>query len=397
MRGRKKRAYGFKLIEVVVIVLITGILCTVATGMIFYKHYKSTPVTAYANLNNNEYIDEFLQVYSSIIKEYYEDVDQDELIDSAINAMFSYLGDDYSEHLTEKETDELLEKLTGEYKGIGVEIYMNKIIYSVFEESPAEKVGLKENDQIIKINDEDLTGKDNNYVVEQIQKTEGKFKMTVIRDNQEVTVEIEKDKLYIPSVDSRVINSNNQKIGYIDITTFSSTTAKQFEKSLKKLENEEINSLIIDVRSNSGGYLVSAKDIANLFLEKGKLIYSLDEKGKKTDYKDTTITKRGYPIVVLINEYSASASEILTAALKDSYKATIVGKKSYGKGKVQQTLNLKDGSMAKYTTAKWLTPNGKCIDKIGISPDYEVDLQMNEEETEVIDTQLNKAVEILEK
>ena len=397
MRGRKKSAYGFKLVEVVVIVLITGILCTVATGMIFYKHYESSPVTAYENLNNNEHVNEFLQVYSSIIKEYYEDVDQDELVDSDINAMFSYLGDDYSEHLSETETNDLLEKLAGEYNGIGVEIYMDKIIYSVFEDSPAAKVGLQENDQIIKINDEDLTGKDNNYVVDKIKKADGKFKMTVMRNNEEVTVEIEKDKLYIPSVDSQVINSNNQKIGYIDISSFSSTTSKQLEKALKKLESEEINSLIIDVRSNSGGYLISAKEIASLFLEKGKMIYSLEEKGKKTSYKDTTATKREYPIVVLINEYSASASEILTAALKESYGATIVGKKSYGKGKVQQTLNLEDGSMAKYTIAKWLTPTGKCIDKVGINPDYEVDLQMNDDETEIIDTQLNKAVEILGK
>lgn len=153
--------------------------------------------------------------------------------------------------------------------------------------------------------------------------------------------------------------------------------------------------MVIDVRNNAGGYLISAKEIASMFLEKEKIIYSLQEKDKTQTYKDTTSEKRDYPVVVLINEYSASASEILTSALKESYNATLVGKKSYGKGKVQQTLNLEDGSMAKYTTAKWLTPNGKCIDGVGITPDYEIDLDVDENNQTIVDTQLNKAIEIL--
>ncbi len=390
-RRKRRNSYGFKLIEVIVIVIITGLLCTVATGMIFYKHYGVSVGTS-----KNEHVNEFLEVYASILDEYYEDVDEDELIDSAINAMFAYLGDDYTEHLTKAETNDLLEKLAGEYQGIGVEIYQDKVIYDVFEESPAQKAGIKVNDKIVKIDDEDLSDKDNDYVADKIKNSNGKITLELLRDDKTLTITVEKDKLYIPSVDSKVIEQNGHKIGYMQITTFSSTTNKQFEKILKKLEdNNNIDSLIIDVRSNAGGYLVSAKDIASLFLKKGKIIYSLDEKGKKTDYKDKTTTKRDYPVVVLINEYSASASEILTAALKDSYGATLVGKKTYGKGKVQQTLSLEDGSMAKYTTAKWLTPNGECIDTVGISPDYEVDLAVNEEQTEIIDTQYNKAVEIL--
>ncbi len=389
---RSKKIYGFKLIEVIVIVITTSILCTVATGMIFYKHYERTPILS-QNKKNNEYINEFLDVYDSITKEYYEEVNQNELIDSAINGMFSYLGDDYSEHLSQKDTNDLLEKLAGEYQGIGVEIYQDKIIYDVFENSPAEKAGIKKGDQVIKIDKEDLKDKDNEYVADKIKKSEGKIDIVLLREGKEINVVVEKDKLYIPSVTDKIIESNNKKIGYMQISTFSNTTYKQFKSTLEKLEKENINSLIIDVRSNSGGYLVSAKDIASLFLEKGKVIYSLEEKGKTTKYKDKTKTKRSYDVAVLINEYSASASEILTAALKDSYNATLVGKKSYGKGKVQQTLDLDDGSMAKYTTAKWLTPKGTCIDKVGISPDYEVDLEINGEE--IVDTQLNKAVEVL--
>ena len=386
---------GFKLYEVIIITIITGILCSIATGFIFYKKYETSAIASYENLSNNKNVNEFLQVYASIIKEYYQDVNEEELVDSAINAMFSYLGDNYSEHLSKDETSSLLEQLAGEYQGIGVEIYQDKIIYNVFDDSPAKEAGLQKCDKIIKVNNEDVSEKDNSYVATKIKNENDKVEITILRNNEEKKVTVKKDKLYIPSVTSKVIEEENKKIGYIDITTFSNTTSKQVKKALLSLENDNIDSLVIDVRNNAGGYLISAKEIASMFLEKEKIIYSLQEKDKTQTYKDTTSEKRDYPVVVLINEYSASASEILTSALKESYNATLVGKKSYGKGKVQQTLNLEDGSMAKYTTAKWLTPNGKCIDGVGITPDYEIDLDVDENNQTIVDTQLNKAIEIL--
>lgn len=386
---------GFKLYEVIIITIITGILCSIATGFIFYKKYETSAIASYENLSNNKNVNEFLQVYASIIKEYYQDVNEEELVDSAINAMFSYLGDNYSEHLSKDETSSLLEQLAGEYQGIGVEIYQGKIIYNVFDDSPAKEAGLQKGDKIIKVNNEDVSEKDNSYVATKIKNENDKVEITILRNNEEKKVTVKKDKLYIPSVTSKVIEEENKKIGYIDITTFSNTTSKQVKKALLSLENDNIDSLVIDVRNNAGGYLISAKEIASMFLEKEKIIYSLQEKDKTQTYKDTTSEKRDYPVVVLINEYSASASEILTSALKESYNATLVGKKSYGKGKVQQTLNLEDGSMAKYTTAKWLTPNGKCIDGVGITPDYEIDLDVDENNQTIVDTQLNKAIEIL--
>ena len=386
---------GFKLYEVIIITIITGILCSIATGFIFYKKYETSAIASYENLSNNKNVNEFLQVYASIIKEYYQDVNEEELVDSAINAMFSYLGDNYSEHLSKDETSSLLEQLAGEYQGIGVEIYQDKIIYNVFDDSPAKEAGLQKGDKIIKVNNDDVSEKDNSYVATKIKNENDKVEITILRNNEEKKVTVKKDKLYIPSVTSKVIEEENKKIGYIDITTFSNTTSKQVKKALLSLENDNIDSLVIDVRNNAGGYLISAKEIASMFLEKEKIIYSLQEKDKTQTYKDTTSEKRDYPVVVLINEYSASASEILTSALKESYNATLVGKKSYGKGKVQQTLNLEDGSMAKYTTAKWLTPNGKCIDGVGITPDYEIDLDVDENNQTIVDTQLNKAIEIL--
>ena len=198
------------------------------------------------------------------------------------------------------------------------------------------------------------------------------------------------------------MEGNDKKVGYLSISSFSNTLAKQVESALDELESDGIESLIIDLRNNGGGLLTAAKDTASLFLEKGKAIYSLEgnDKNEKTKvYYDETSTSRNYPIVVLVNGGTASASEILTAALKDSYGATTVGTTTYGKGKVQQTKKLSDGSLVKYTTSRWLTPNNECIDEYGISPDYGIELEYQYDDEKNItgytDTQIAKARSIL--
>ena len=184
---------------------------------------------------------------------------------------------------------------------------------------------------------------------------------------------------------------SDTSIGYIYIKNFSKNLSSQVDKALSYLEFNNINSLIIDVRDNAGGYLSSAEEVASFFIENGKVIYSLESNNKKYTYKDTTKESRKYKIAVLINGGSASASEILAAALKDSYGAILVGTKSYGKGKVQQVVPLESGGSVKYTSAKWLTPSGKCIDGTGLNPDYHV---VYSEEIPY-DSQINKAIELL--
>ena len=180
---------------------------------------------------------------------------------------------------------------------------------------------------------------------------------------------------------------------------FSATLEEQVANALSDLESQGMQKLIIDLRNNTGGYLESAEKTASLFLEKGKLIYSLESKDTTAEYYDQTDDQTDYPIVILINGQSASAAEILAAALKDSYGAIFVGEKSYGKGKVQQTYNLSDGSMAKYTSARWLRPNGSCIDGVGLIPDYVANMTYTYDETGVIngtiDSQLSKAIEVI--
>jgi len=221
---------------------------------------------------------------------------------------------------------------------------------------------------------------------------------------EENTILIEREgRTYLYKVTAEMVNTPlttqlieraDKRIGYISMTAFTNTVEEEFQRSLLELESDSMDSLIIDIRGNAGGYLKGATAIANMFLEKGKIIYSLEGKDSTETTYDETEEKRDIPIVILMSEASASASEVLASALKDSYGAILVGTKSYGKGKVQQTRRLEDGSMVKYTTAKWLRPNGECIDGVGLFPDYEVELIQKEDGTWQ-DTQLEKALELL--
>ena len=360
----------FSVIEVIVIVILTGVVTGLTTGFFIFK---SDSKYTYTNLTNNVALQEFLEVYASVMTDYYEDVDESALINSAIDGMFKYLGDDYSTYLSKEQSESLSSQLEGEYQGIGVQIDVDKQVVAVFDDSPAMNAGIKVGDIVVKVNGEDATEWDYTKVTSTIKSTTtGKVNLSLKRANETINVTVELKKLNVPSVSHEVIEENGKKIGYLYIETFSKTTADQVESALKKLEDEKIESLIVDVRNNAGGYLSAAEAISKLFLEKGKVIYSLESKSGTQTTKDNTGTKRDYDIVVLINKGSASASEILAAALKESYGATLVGETSYGKGKVQHTMDLSSGGMVKYTSSKWLTPKGDCIDGVGIKPDYEI-------------------------
>ncbi|MBQ9834493.1 MAG: S41 family peptidase [Bacilli bacterium] len=390
-----KKVKGFGLLETIIIILVTAIASSLSTGIILYNSYKDTAGITYDEMVKDEALKEFLDVYSSLSTEYYEEVDKEALLESAIDAMTKYLGDKYTTYLNEEERVLLEEQLKGEYTGIGVLIEGNTI-KQVFDDSPASSSGVKVGDIIIKVNGEDVKEKDATYITNAIKKHSDKATIVFLRENQEIELTIEFKKLDVPAINYEVLDEN---IGYIYVDSFSSTLTKQVKEALIKLEDQNIKSLIIDVRDNSGGYLSAAYDLASVFIEEGKVIYSLADSKNKVAYEDKTEEHKTYPIIVLVNENSASASEILAAALKESYNAVLVGKTTYGKGKVQQTKQLNDGSMVKYTSARWYTPNNVCIDGKGLNPDYEVDLTItygeNKKIVEVKDTQLLKAQELL--
>ena len=215
--------------------------------------------------------------------------------------------------------------------------------------------------------------------------------ISVLRGEETKEFKVEKRKLIVPALTSDIkMTQSGKKVGYLHLATFSSSLGLQVEEEIAKLENQNISNLIIDVRGNSGGYLKSATDILELLLKKNDLMFSLEYKNKTIDYKCEIGNNKDFNIVVLIDKSTASASEVLASALKDNGKAIIIGTSSYGKGKVQMTGELDDGSMYKYTSAKWLRPNGDCIDGVGVAPDIIVELDEKDLEK---DTQLISAID----
>ena len=343
-----------------------------------------------------------VDTYYAIVDNYYGELDKDKLIDGAVEGMISSVGDTFTSYSDTESTSSFDETINGSYEGIGCTVATledgNISVIDMFDDSPSYKAGLKVGDVILKVDGESYEGKNSNDISNYI-KNSGKSKivLTVKRNNEEKDISINLSKVEIPHVSGKVIEQDNKKIGYIKISLFASNSYKQFKNKLDELEKSNIDDLIIDVRDNSGGYLSSVTDICNLFLDKGKVIYQLEDSKGKVKKKDTTKEKRKYDIVVLINGGSASASEILASAIKESYGGDIVGTNSYGKGTVQQTKKLLDGSMIKYTTQKWLTPDGNSINEVGVTPTKVVEL--NEEyfnnPTTENDNQLQEAINII--
>lgn len=390
----KKTKPTFDLWEVILIALISSLIMSATTG---YALFTNNKIKSCSSVTNNENLGEFISTYNSIITEYYKEVDEKGLVNAAINGMVNYLDDPYTTYLDENSKDLLLESLKGEYEGIGVEITKrengNIEVVSVFENTPASEVGLMVGDVIKSINNVDVAEKTAEDAVA-IIKNNKNVTITALRSEAELSFNLEKKTLYIPVIKSNIYERNDQKVGYIRITRFSESVGEQFDLKLKSLEEQGITSLIVDVRNNTGGYLKGSTDIASIFLEDGKVIYSLKSNLDTKHYKDETKEHKDYKVAILINKSSASASEVLAAALKHSYGATLIGTTTYGKGTVQQTSNINDDSMIKYTTAKWLTPAGDCIDGVGIAPDINVELTLEEGEilTDANDTQLERAI-----
>lgn len=343
-----------------------------------------------------------VDTYYAIVDNYYGELDKDLLIDGAVEGMISSVGDTFTSYSDVDSTASFNETINGSYEGIGCSVASlengDNMIIEVFEGSPADKSGLKVGDIITKVDGESYEEKSSidisNYI-----KNSGKNKvvLTIKREDKEEDITVNLSKVDIPYVSGEVIEKDNKKIGYINITLFSNNSYKQFKSKLEELEKSKIDGLVIDVRNNNGGYLTAVTDICNLFLEKGKVIYQLEDTSGKIKKKDTTKEKRNYEVVVLINGGSASASEILASAIKESYGGEVLGTNSYGKGTVQQTKKLLDGSMIKYTTQKWLTPEGNFINEVGVTPTKIVELQEEyyDEPTKENDNQLQEAINLI--
>lgn len=385
---------SFSTLEVVILIFISVIVSLVIGFVVTSKFTKG-------NLyEKDKNIKKFIKNYNYIIDNYYEDVDKKQLINNAIKGMLDSLDDDYSYLIGEDDSDTFDIQLEGEYQGIGIEIigYTNGeiVVHNVFEDSPAKEAGLEKNDIIKKIDEIDCTNKNVTEISKYIREGNKKeFIFEIERDSETKKISVTRNKVTIKSVDSKIIEKDGKKVGYIRIGIFSNIAYKQFKNELGKLEENKIDSLIIDVRDNTGGHLSTAVNIISLFLDSKHVIYQTETKGiVKKYYSNGDVTKK-YPIVILQNGNSASASEMLSAALKEEYGAITVGETSYGKGTVQELLDLDDDVEYKITTKKWLTPKGNWINKKGVSVDVEVSLSEEyiENPSEDNDNQLIKALE----
>lgn len=319
-----------------------------------------------------------LSTVASLIEgNYYQNVDESKLVDGAINGMVEALGDPYSSYMDADTAGQFTESIAGSFTGIGAEVSQdngNVVIVSPIKGSPAEKAGLRAKDIIVSVNGEKLSGDDLNAAVAKIRGKKGSTAELEIQragSKDTMTFKIVRDDIAMETVYARM---TDDKIGVIEITQFSLNTADRFKEELKKLQDQGMKGLVIDVRNNPGGVLSVVEDMASQFITKGKAIVQIEDKAGQRQVANSTGQSVDYPIAVVTNGGSASASEILAGALKQSAGATLYGETTYGKGTVQTSMDnlFNDGSLIKITIAKWLTPNGDWIHKKGIKPDVKV-------------------------
>ncbi len=324
---------------------------------------------------HNKQYDKITRAYELIAGSYVEKVDNQQLTEGAIKGMLAELKDPYSVYFDKKATAQFEESLDSSFQGIGAEISDSDgkiVIVSPFKNSPSEKAGLLPHDQIVSVNGKSTAGMSVNDVVAKIRGKSGTdVKLGILRSGsaKPVTFEIERKEIPIDTIHSSIKETDDKRIGYIEITQFSEKTSEDFKTALTSLEKQHIDGLIIDVRGNPGGLLSSVEGVLGNFIPQDKPYIQIRDRDGKTEAFHTKLKKvKEYPIAVLINEGSASAAEILAAAMDEAGGYTLIGEKSFGKGTVQQAVSLGDGSEIKMTFFKWLTPDGTWIHKKGIEP-----------------------------
>ncbi len=398
MNERKKHIDKFSIKEVTFLLVITAFVSLVTGFVVANRLLKDNKIIETESLSEN--LETFVKNYNYIIDNYYGEYDEQKLLDAALAGVLDALGDPHTVYIDESSVDNFNIQLKGNYTGLGIEIYNSDndiIISKVFTNSPAAKAGLQPNDHILKINDQDVIGMKTKDFAGIIKSNQNNFKLLVKRNDEVKEIKIEKQDVIIDSVSSKIYTKNGKNIGYLGISIFADNTYSQFKEKLGALEKSGIDSLIIDVRNNTGGHLTSVENIISLFLDSSHIIYKMEDSSGVKEYYSTGKETKTYPIIVLTNSSSASASEILTAALKEEYGAKSVGKKTYGKGSAQELRTLPDGTQYKITTHKWLTPKGNSIDGVGIGVDKDVELtkQYLKNPSEDNDTQLQEALKIL--
>lgn len=356
------------------------------------------------NIKGNEPIKKFIEQYLSIKDQYYDDIDDESAMKTAIESIINSL-DEHSTVVDASLSNTLSTSLLGEYQGFGIQIANdnanNIIVVDVFEDTPASKAGMLPYDIIKKLDDTVVEGMSTTDFTEIVKKSpKSSFNILVNREGKDITLKLTRSKVVLKSVATKTFEKNNKKIGYIYVSLFAHNTDIQFKEALVELEKQGIDSLIVDLRYNTGGHLTAVENMMSEFLDKSHIIYQIQTKTDITKYYSKTKESRDYDMVVLVNEYSASASEMFTATMKEEYGATIIGVTTYGKGTVQEVMDSSStDDQYKLTTKKWLTPKGNWINKKGIEPNIKVELNptTNGILTDEEDNQLQEAIKVLSK
>lgn len=367
----KMRKFHFIMLLFIIVFLSAGI----TTFALTFGDEKAVDVT-----NDREEFKKLYTVFDTINENYYKKVDNKTLIDGAINGMIESLDDPYSDYMDSKEAKEFHQSISSSFEGIGAEIQEKDgyiTIVSPIKGSPAEKAGLKPNDRILSVDGKNIQGMSSSEAVTLIRGEKGtKVKLKIQRPgvDEPITMTITRDTIPINTVYGEMIDKKN-KIAKVQITSFSENTYDELNDALNDLEKQGMKGLVIDVRQNPGGLLEQAMKISSLFVPEGKVLFKVEDRdGNIQAYKSSSKEHIDVPLVVLIDGGSASASEIFASAVSESAGVPLVGEKSYGKGTVQNAIDLDDGSNVKFTTEKWLTPKGNWVHEKGIKPDYKVSL-----------------------
>ena len=374
-----------KIFKRFIVFLVVAVLSSTATlGAIYYA----------LGFNSHSFTNlmRFITAYRFIETHYVNDTDDTKLIDAAMDGMVKSLDDPHSNYLSPEMYKRLMEQTEGSFGGIGIVMGKdnddNIKIVAVMEDSPGQKAGLLEGDQIIAVDNTPVNAMQFEDVATHVRGEVGTdVVITIQRDNAQQDITITRDNIKLKTVGHKMLDNN---IGYIQIVSFSEDTAKEFNDAYADLESQGMKGLILDLRNNPGGLLTTCVDIAKKLVPQGEIVSIVDKDGHKDTFT-SDLAQLNYPVAVLINKNSASASEILSGAIQDTKAGTIIGETSYGKGSVQTVLPMLGDDAVKLTIAKYYTPSGRSIDKVGIVPDIEIKLP----EDMSVDTQLNKALEII--
>lgn len=389
-----------RIYRAIMLIIVVALITFVLTSVFLYNKLGTSSIlnTGISGVNS-ELIQKIYTVKSILDSKYVSEVNEEDLINGAIKGYVGAVGDAYTEYFTKEEMESFYSEIEGNYVGIGIYMIQNTenntiVVLSPIEGSPAQEAGLQTGDIIKKVDGIEFAGEDFDEISAKIKGKEGtKVTLEIERNGETLTFEIERKNIDLYPIESELLENN---IGYINITSFDSDCAKEFKTIYENLSKANITSLIIDLRNNGGGIVSEALDIADYVLDKNQImLITKDKDGKEEIEKSTKKPIVNVPIVILTNENTASASEILAAALRENNKATIVGEKTYGKGVIQELLTLSDGSGLKVTVEEYYTPNRNKINGIGITPDVEVapseDIIVEMEQ----DTQLKEAIKIL--